>query len=122
MADTKLAGMLTISELSSLVNNSTIDTVLLSFTDLYGRQFGKRLDARFFLENAEHGTHACDYLLTVDMNMDPVPGYRLASWERGYGDFGMVPDLTTLRVATWLDKTAMVVCDLVQRDSREFVP
>src|SRR5512133_3544726 len=110
-------GMLTIDDLRRLVDEGAIDTVLLTFTDLYGRQMGKRLDARFFLENDGNGTHACDYLLTVDMNMDPAPGYRLASWERGYGDFHMAPDLATLRKASWLEKTALIACDLLQRDS-----
>ena len=70
--------MLTLDDLRRRVDEGQTDTVLLTFTDLYGRQLGKRLDARFFLESAaEQGTHACDYLLTVDMNMEPVPGYRL---------------------------------------------
>ncbi len=116
-----LPGMLTIDDLRRRVDASEIDTVLLAFTDLYGRQLGKRLDARFFLEAEGQGAHACDYLLTVDMNMEPVPGYRMASWERGYGDFHMAPDLATLRVATWLDKTALVICDVVQRDSHALV-
>jgi glutamine synthetase len=117
---TNLPGMLTIEELRARVAAAGIETVLLTFTDMYGRQLGKRMDAGFFLESSpESGTHACDYLLTVDMNMEPVPGYRLASWERGYGDFHLVPDLATLRVATWLEKTALVICDLVQRDSDE---
>lgn len=109
--------MLSLDDLRRSVDDGRIDTVLLTFTDLYGRPLGKRLDARFFLENAAQGTHACDYLLTVDMNMEPVPGYQLASWERGYGDFHMVPDLATLRVASWLEKTTLVVCDLAPRDS-----
>jgi glutamine synthetase len=109
--------MLSLDDLRRSVDDGRIDTVLLTFTDLYGRPLGKRLDAHFFLENAQQGTHACDYLLTVDMNMDPVPGYRLASWERGYGDFHMVPDLATLRAASWLEKTALVLCDLAPRDS-----
>jgi glutamine synthetase len=109
--------MLSLDDLRRSVDDGRIDTVLLTFSDLYGRPLGKRLDARFFLENAAQGTHVCDYLLTVDMNMDPVPGYQLASWERGYGDFHMVPDLATLRFASWLEKTALVLCDLAPRDS-----
>jgi glutamine synthetase len=109
--------MLSLDDLRRSVDDGRIDTVLLTFTDLYGRPLGKRLDAGFFLENAQQGTHVCDYLLTVDMNMDPMPGYQLASWERGYGDFHMVPDLATLRVASWLEKTALVLCDLTPRDS-----
>jgi len=118
MADAKALGMLTLDDLRARVDSSEIDTVLLAFSDMYGRPLGKRMDARFFLEHSEgHGTHACDYLLTTDMNMEPVPGYRLASWEAGYGDFHVVPDLATLRVASWLEKTALVLADLVQRDS-----
>ena len=92
-----------------------IDTVLVVFTDLYGRFMGKRFDAHFFLETVMgHGSHACDYLLTVDMEMEPVPGYEFANWETGYGDVHLVPDMQTMRRATWLEKTALVICD-VQR-------
>ena len=115
-------GMLTIEDLRNLVEQSRVDTVLLTFTDIYGRQFGKRLDARFFLESGETpGTHACDYLLTTDMEMDPSPGYRFANWERGYGDFHMLADMATLRVASWLDRTALVTCDVLQPNSHAFV-
>ncbi len=112
---------MTLDELRQSVEAGDIDTVLLTFTDIYGRQMGKRLDARFFLESNAAGTHACDYLLTVDMNMDPAPGYRLASWERGYGDFHMSPDLTTLLRVSWLEKTALALCDLRQCDSHDLV-
>jgi glutamine synthetase len=109
----KITGMLTKDELATLVASGAIETVLVVFTDHYGRFMGKRFDAEFFLEDAlAHGAHACDYLLTVDMEMNPTPGYRFANWERGYGDFHLVPDLATLRVAAWLDKTAMVLCDV----------
>ncbi|MDQ3804001.1 MAG: glutamine synthetase family protein [Acidobacteriota bacterium] len=113
----KIPGMLTIADLRSRTEAGEIDTVVLSFTDVYGRQMGKRLDAHFFLDHAPEGTHACDYLLTVDMNMEPAPGYRLANWERGYGDFRLKPDMGTLRTASWLDKTAVVLCDVTERDS-----
>src|SRR5580700_4205877 len=107
-------GMLTIEDLRRRVEESQIDTVLLTFTDMYGRQLGKRLDAHFFLESGpEPGTHACDYLLTTDMEMGPAPGYKFANWERGYGDFLMAADMATLRVANWLDRTALVTCDLI---------
>jgi glutamine synthetase len=90
-----------------------IDTVLVAFTDHYGRLMGKRFDADFFLESiAKDGTHGCTYLLTVDMAMQVIDGYEYANWKQGYGDFHMVPDLSTLRVASWLTKTAMVLCDL----------
>ena len=74
---------------------------------------GKRYDAEMFVESiAEDGAHGCDYLLTTDMEMDPVRGYRFASWELGYGDFHLVPDMATLRLATWLQKSALVLCDV----------
>ena len=106
-------GMLTIEDLARLVESGEIDTVVVGFTDHYGRVHGKRFDAGFYVEEiGSGGTHGCDYLLTVDMEMEPVPGYQYANWELGYGDFHMVPDPNTLRIATWLDRTAMVLCDL----------
>jgi glutamine synthetase len=110
---TATTGMLTPDQLANRASAGEIETVLVVFTDHYGRFMGKRYEVDFFLEDAvEHGMHACDYLLTVDMEMAPVPGYRFANWEKGYGDFHLVPDLATLRVASWLDKTAMVLCDV----------
>lgn len=108
-----MSAIVTLDQLAQLVDSGDIDTVLVVFTDHYGRFVGKRFDAGFFVEHTvEHGAHACDYLLTVDMEMEPVAGYRLASWEQGYGDFHMVPDLGTLRRISWLEKTAMVLCDV----------
>jgi glutamine synthetase len=122
MSESQVEGMLTSDELARLVDEDEIDTVLVVFTDMYGRFLGKRLDAGFFLESAgEEGTHACNYLLTVDMEMEPVPGYEFANWERGYGDFHLVPDLSTLRVASWLERTAMVQCDLEDSATHELV-
>ena len=107
-------GMLTLAELARMVKEGHIDTVQVVFPDLYGRLMGKRMDADFFLDRvAADGTHACNYLLTVDMEMEPVPGYEFANWEKGYGDFHLQPDLATLRICDWLDKTALVVCDLL---------
>jgi len=109
----QIYGLLTLDELREQTQAGTIDTVLVVFTDHYGRFLGKRFDAEYFLDEvAGHGTHGCDYLLTVDMEMEPVPGYQFANWERGYGDFHLVPDLTTLRKASWLDRTALVLCDV----------
>lgn len=109
----KIPGMLTQDELARRVSAGEIDTILLVFTDHYGRFMGKRLDADFFMEEAaKKGTHACDYLLTVDMEMEPVPGYRFANWEKGYGDFHLAPDFASLRVASWLEKTALILCDV----------
>ena len=110
---TALRGMLTLADLAAEVAADEIDTVIIAFSDHYGRLLGKRLDAEYFLaEAAKHGTHACNYLLTTDMEMEPVPGYRFANWERGYGDFHLAPDLATLRRASWLEKTAIVLCDV----------
>lgn len=109
----QVKGMLTLDELRQKVETGEIETIVTVFTDHYGRYMGKRVTGEFFLEHtAESGMHACNYLLTVDMPMEPVPGYRFANWELGYGDFHCVPDLNTLRMATWLDKSAMVICDL----------
>jgi glutamine synthetase len=119
----KLRGMLTIEELAQQVEAGAIDTVVVAFTDLYGRFMGKRFDAEFFVDDIHnHGTHGCDYLLTVDMEMEPVPGYRYANWELGYGDFHLVPDLNTLRIASWLDRSAMVLCDVEDEKSHALVP
>ncbi len=119
----KVHGMLTPEQLRELVDTGEIETVLVVFTDLYGRFMGKRFDAEFFLEEGlSQGTHGCDYLLTVDMEMEPVPGYRFSNWETGYGDFHLVPDLKTLRRATWLEKTAMVLCDVEDEKTHQLVP
>jgi glutamine synthetase len=112
-----------VEDLAAKVRSGVIDTVLLGFTDVYGRLMGKRCDAEFFLHRVlEDGTHACDYLLTVDMEMNPVAGYNFANWHKGYGDFHLVPDLETLRVASWLDRTAMVLCDVKNEATHELVP
>lgn len=106
-------GALTLDDLRGSVGRGEIETVIVAFADHYGRLMGKRYDAELFVEEAaEHGTHACNYLLTTDMEMEPVQGYRFANWEKGYGDFHLVPDPDTLVVASWLEKTAIVLCDL----------
>jgi glutamine synthetase len=105
--------MLELEQLRAMAASGEIDTVVAGFTDHYGRMLGKRFDAQMFVDDVvKAGGHACNYLLTVDMEMEPVPGYRFANWELGYGDFHMVPDLGTLRVASWLGKTALVICDV----------
>ena len=106
-----------LESLHGLIDSDQIDTVIVAFPDLYGRLVGKRFAAKFFRESvAAAGTHACDYLLTVDMEMEPVDGYAFANWQKGYGDFHLVPDFATLRVASWLPKTAIVLCDLYDQD------
>src|SRR5689334_21068576 len=91
---------------------------------MQGRLMGKRLDAEFFLEelDAGHEVEGCNYLLALDMEMDPVPGYDLASWERGYGDFGLIPDLATLRRIPWHEATALVLCDVAWHDGAPVRP
>ena len=105
--------MLSLDKLKDLVAKDEIETVIVAFTDLYGRLVGKRYDAAMFIDQvAEHGSHGCDYLLTVDMEMEPVAGYSFANWELGYGDLHLSPDLRTLRMASWLEKTALVLCNI----------
>ena len=114
MATAKATGRLTREELIEAIQQETIETVVVAVPDWYGRLMGKRLTGRFFSESvAEHGWHACDYVLACDMEMDPVPGYAFTSWESGYGDIRCLPDWTTLCVAAWLPKTALVLCDAV---------
>ncbi|HET7875670.1 MAG TPA: glutamine synthetase family protein [Methylomirabilota bacterium] len=99
--------------LESLIRKGEVDTVLTVFPDHLGRLMGKRVVGRYFLDQVLHdGVHACIYLFTVDMEMEPLPGFALTSWERGYGDMKLVPDLSTWRLLPWLDKTALVFCDV----------
>ena len=110
-------GMLTVEELAGEASAGTIDTVVTAFTDMQGRLMGKRIDVSYFLDQVvDHGVEGCNYLLALDMEMDPVPGYAMANWERGYGDFGISPDLSTLRRIPWLDRSALVLCDVVEHD------
>jgi glutamine synthetase len=114
--------MLTLEELRHEVGNGSIDTVVAAFTDMQGRLMGKREHAEYFLdETAEHGLEGCNYLLALDMDMDPQPGYEMASWERGYGDFHLLPDLETLRRLPWLEGTALVICDVFWEDGSPVV-
>jgi glutamine synthetase len=116
--------MLTREELVEAVGSGEIDTVVVAFTDMQGRLLGKRLHAEFFLEEleAEHPMEGCNYLLALEMEMDPVPGYEIASWERGYGDFAVVPDLATLRRIPWLEATALVLGDVTWHDGSPVQP
>ncbi|MCA9149865.1 MAG: glutamine synthetase [Planctomycetales bacterium] len=115
-------GPLSVDDLQRHVEAEQIDTVIAAFPDLYGRLVGKRFDATYFVDSViGAGTHACDYLLTVDMEMEPVPGYEFANWEKGYGDVHLAPDLRTLRRATWLERTAIVFCDVHSTQSHELV-
>nr|WP_202554217.1 glutamine synthetase family protein [Streptomyces sp. SID4936] len=101
----------------SLVASGSIDTVVLAFPDMQGRLQGKRFAAGFFLDEVlEHGTEGCNYLLAVDTEMNTVDGYAMSSWERGYGDFAMLPDVATLRLLPWHEGTALLVADLAWND------
>src|SRR5947208_9437413 len=109
--------MLSLEELRDEVNDGTIDTIVTAFTDMQGRLVGKRIVGEYFLDEVtSHGVEGCNYLLALDMEMEPLPGYEMANWEDGYGDFGIEPDMSTLRRIPWLDRTALVLCDIVSHD------
>ena len=115
--------MLSLDELRTSVEDGSIDTVVVAFTDMQGRLMGKRMHAEFFLEDSvEHGIEGCNYLLALEMEMDPVPGYEIASWERGYGDFRIVPDMATLRRTPWVEATALVLGDVAWHDGAAVRP
>src|SRR3989441_10196159 len=114
-----MPGTLTLDGLEKLVRGGEIDTVLVAFPDQQGRLMGKRVTGSFFLDQvARDGMHACAYLPTVDVDMTPLPGYRMASWATGCQAFHAVPDWTTLRRIPWLEKTALVLCDLEDEHHR----
>jgi glutamine synthetase len=114
--------VLTLDELREEVDAGRIDTVVAAFTDMQGRLLGKREQGQYFLEeSAEHGLEGCNYLLALDMEMDPQPGYGMASWDKGYGDFHLEPDLATLRQISWLEGTAFVLCDVHWEDGTPVV-
>src|SRR6266511_2960727 len=116
------AGMLSVDDLRKEAEDGTIDTIVTAFTDMQGRLFGKRIQVEYFLDDVtEHGIEGCNYLLALDMEMDPVPGYEMANWEKGYGDFAIVPDMATLRRVPWLDRTALVLCDVANHDGSPVV-
>jgi glutamine synthetase len=103
--------------IDTAIADGSVDTVVLAFPDMHGRPVGKRVTADFFRSHvAEHGIEACDYLLAVDVDMNPLPGYRFTNWDTGYGDFVCRPDYATARLIPWLEGTALVVCDLTDED------
>ncbi|GAA5062606.1 glutamine synthetase [Thermocatellispora tengchongensis] len=117
-----MPGTLTIEELRDEVFSGRVDTVLLAVVDMQGRLQGKRLSARYFLDEVSaHAAEGCNYLLAVDVDMNTVEGYAMSSWERGYGDFVMRPDLGTLRRVPWHEGTAMVMADLAWEDGSDVV-
>jgi glutamine synthetase len=114
--------MMTTDELETASAAGEIDTVLVCFVDMQGRLIGKRFQSKFFIESGYANAHCCDYLLANDINMEPVPGYQSASWEKGYGDFALRPDISTLRRIPWLDGTALVLCDVINHHTNTEIP
>ncbi|MGA9866334.1 MAG: glutamine synthetase family protein [Acetobacteraceae bacterium] len=115
-----MPGNLTLDALKREVSAGAIDTVVVAMTDMAGQLVGKRYHAAHFLASAHEETHSCDYLLANDIEMQPVPGYQAANWDKGYGDFVLKPDLATLRVIPWLAGTALVLADVL--DCRDHAP
>ncbi len=114
-----MTGMLSLTELESLVADGDIDTVIVAFCDMQGRLTGKRVSGRLFVEEvAAHGAECCNYLLAVDVDMNTVDGYAMSSWDTGYGDMVMTPDFSTLRLLPWLPGTALVMADLSWTDGK----
>ncbi len=111
-----------LEELKSRIREGSIDTVISAITDQQGRLMGKRVTGQFFLEHAHQGAHVCTYLLGTDMEMRTPAGYRLMSWETGYGDYLAVPDWATLRIVPWLEKTALVLADVQDESSGALIP
>src|SRR6266700_4124230 len=102
------------------IRRGEIDTVIVAVPDVFGRLVGKRVTGQFFLDCvADHGTHGCNYLLTVDIDMEPMTGFKLANWEKGFGDFELRPDLSTLRLLPWQPSTALCICDFLHHDGRQ---
>lgn len=112
----------TFDELKKDVAEGRIDTVLACMVDMQGRLMGKRFHAQFFVDSGWKETHSCNYLLATDMEMETVPGYKATSWEKGYGDYALKPDLGTLRRVPWLEGTALVLCDVLDHHTHEDIP
>jgi len=117
-----MPGTLSFEDLKSAVSDGTIDTVLACFPDMQGRLMGKRFHAVNFVQTSYKETHCCNYLLATDLEMATPDGYAATSWEKGYGDYVMQPDLSTIRPVPWLEGTAMVLCDILDHHTHEPVP
>ncbi len=110
---------MTLKHLTSQIRAGEIDTVITACPDVFGRLVGKRFTGKFFLDSvARHGTHACNYLLTVNIEMEPQDGFQLANWENGFGDFEMRPDQSTLRLLPWQPGTVLILCDFLRHDGQ----
>ncbi len=112
----------TFDDLKIDVAAGRIDTVIAAQIDMQGRLMGKRFQAEYFVDSAWKETHSCNYLMATDMEMETVPGYKATSWEKGYGDYTMKPDLSTLRKLPWLEGTALVLCDVLDHHTHAEVP
>lgn len=108
-------------DLEALIKDGKIDTVLVCLVDMQGRLMGKRFHAQNFVEHSFEETHCCNYLLATDLEMATPDGYAATSWQSGYGDYVMKPDLETIRILPWLEGTAMVLCDVLDHDTHEEV-
>ncbi|MEM7260078.1 MAG: glutamine synthetase family protein, partial [Pseudomonadota bacterium] len=117
-----MTGLLDLDGLKAAAANGSIDTVLVCLVDMQGRLMGKRFHVSNFLDSAWEETHCCNYLLATDIEMGTPDGYASTSWESGYGDYIMKPDLATLRVLPWLEGTAMVLCDILDHHTHQPVP
>ena len=113
---------MTLDELEKACTAGDIDTILVCLVDMQGRLIGKRFHAKFFMDSGYAETHGCDYLLANDITMEPVPGYKAVNWEKGYGDFVLKPDMSTLRRIPWLDGTALVLCDVLDHQTLAELP
>lgn len=117
-----MPGNLTMDQLKNLTKSGEIDTVLVCIVDMQGRIMGKRFHAQHFIDHAWEETHCCNYLLATDLEMYTVEGFATTSWSRGYGDYVMRPDLSTMRRAAWLEATALVLCDVLDHHTHEEIP
>src|SRR5437879_1303263 len=109
---------LTLEELVRQTKAGEVDTVIIAIADLQGRLMGKRLTGPYFLDHVDEGLHACDYLLAMDIDNEPLPGFKFTNWGTGYGDMHGHPDLSTIRRLPWLEKTALILCDVETMDGK----
>jgi glutamine synthetase len=107
----QVKGKLTLDQLVRAIEDDEIDTVVVAMPDLQARLMGKRLTGAYFLDHIDEGLHACDYLLAMDVDNEPLPGFAFTSWDKGYGDLHADPDFNTIRRLPWLEKTALLLCD-----------
>ncbi|HEY0492696.1 MAG TPA: glutamine synthetase, partial [Candidatus Dormibacteraeota bacterium] len=115
---TEKSAKLSLEQLVRQLKDGQVDTVIIAIADMQGRLMGKRLTGPYFLDHVDEGLHACDYLLAMDVDNEPLPGFKFSNWGSGYGDMHGRPDLSTIRRLPWLEKTALVLCDVETMDGR----